>query len=608
QHQSYTQSLKEVHLPSAFNQGQFERDIGDNESHFHESLEHWRQLNLAPSFIKFANHVDSISLSMPLLLHHWKDIVARWEEAMDSTNDEGLRALLDLMQKLAHDLRTTLSPVYPSILKRLLKLLPRSLEPAALTVLLETLSSLFRYLLVPSIHTELVTHSWNAVRLTLPKCLPEIQRTVAEVWGSVLRRLKSSSRDHAVGLLAENAEGLEDASAWAVVFACKSISQTLHTSTVSIFTPLLAHYVSAENPDATYTLLRRSLTALVHHVKNAEQFQVSGDLLVHELTKVVNEQDAPNAEKLRRMLEIVSIPYSVRQGSRMSQSHHTTLFALLSSLPLDSKELHPALLKFTSALFFASDTSLWLGPGLKFLQRTWSTPSTAPSNTSPTQTTSTTTTASTTTEFAIKLHAILADLNWGGWKLIALPLLLKATRKLDSMSANMDPRLVVDFLAGLCRTRKLTIEEVDVVWKEGCERWIVDDRLGGWTWSDGDLAAAELNNILSMSPFFSDKLTTKLVEMINHVLQITPGANKADGEIQIDSAGDASTDHNLLARPAWVLGTCMQALHKRTQSEWATKADICEWIRSGTRNWGTSPEVLAGLAPLARSRSVSLSF
>jgi U3 small nucleolar RNA-associated protein 20 len=58
-------------------------------------LEHWRQLNLAPSFIKFANHVDPLSLSMPLLLHHWKDIVERWEEAMDSTNDEGLRALLE---------------------------------------------------------------------------------------------------------------------------------------------------------------------------------------------------------------------------------------------------------------------------------------------------------------------------------------------------------------------------------------------------------------------------------------------------------------------------------------------------------------------------------
>jgi hypothetical protein len=125
------------------------------------------------------------------------------------------------MQKLAHDLRTTLSSVYPTILKRLLKLLPRALEPAALTILLETLSSLFRYLLVPSIQIELLTHTWSAVRSILPKCLPEIQRAVAEVWGSVLRRLKSAARDHAVTLLAENTEGLEDPSAWAIVFASK---------------------------------------------------------------------------------------------------------------------------------------------------------------------------------------------------------------------------------------------------------------------------------------------------------------------------------------------------------------------------------------------------
>jgi len=69
--------------------------LQDNESHFHDSLEHWRQLNLAPSFITFANNASPLSLSMPLLLHHWEEIVTHWERAMDSTNDEGLRALLE---------------------------------------------------------------------------------------------------------------------------------------------------------------------------------------------------------------------------------------------------------------------------------------------------------------------------------------------------------------------------------------------------------------------------------------------------------------------------------------------------------------------------------
>jgi U3 small nucleolar RNA-associated protein 20 len=126
-----------------------------------------------------------------------------------------------LLQKMTHDLRTTLSPVYPDLLSRLLKLLPRSISVPALGVLLETLSSLFKFLLVPSIHLDLLEKTWTAVRDILPTCLPEIQRAMAEVWGSVLRRLKTAAREKAVTLLAEKAEGVEDASAWVVVFACK---------------------------------------------------------------------------------------------------------------------------------------------------------------------------------------------------------------------------------------------------------------------------------------------------------------------------------------------------------------------------------------------------
>ena len=126
-----------------------------------------------------------------------------------------------LLQNLAHDLRTTLSPIYINILELLLKLLPRSISPTALTALLETFSTMFKFLLVPSIHIELLEDTWTAVRLVLPKCLPEIQRAMAEVWGSVLRRLKTVPRTRAVTLLAKNVDGVEDASAWVFVYACK---------------------------------------------------------------------------------------------------------------------------------------------------------------------------------------------------------------------------------------------------------------------------------------------------------------------------------------------------------------------------------------------------
>jgi hypothetical protein len=76
------------------------RNLQDNDSHFHEALDHWRQLNLAPSFIKFAGKADGLSASMPLLLHNWRDIYTLWEEALKSADDEGLRALLEYVPHL----------------------------------------------------------------------------------------------------------------------------------------------------------------------------------------------------------------------------------------------------------------------------------------------------------------------------------------------------------------------------------------------------------------------------------------------------------------------------------------------------------------------------
>jgi U3 small nucleolar RNA-associated protein 20 len=176
-----------------------------------EALDHWRQLNLAPSFIRFANKADSLSASMPLLLHNWKDVVDMWIEAFEVSDNEDLHPLLEyvyhpfpkmsteefilyqLAPKLAHGLQITLSPIYTNILNCLLQLLSRAINSTALIALLETFSTLFKFLLVPLVHIELLEDTWDAVRLMLPKCLPEVQRAMAEVCGSVLRRLKTVS-------------------------------------------------------------------------------------------------------------------------------------------------------------------------------------------------------------------------------------------------------------------------------------------------------------------------------------------------------------------------------------------------------------------------------
>jgi len=241
-------------------------------------------------------------------------------------------------------LRSTLAPSYPDLLKSLLKLLPRSISAPALTALLATLLSLFKYLLIPSTHTQLLETTWSFLRQTLPNCLPEVQRATAEVWGATLRRMKAPARERGMVLMAESIEGIEDTAAWVTVFACKvsllvfvsfihfltlcacqSVSQTLHTATVSLFTPLLTYHLACESPDATHTLIRRVLTALIHHVKSADQFAVIGDVLVNQLIPLAQCTTTDDKQiRLRRMLDILSVPCSVRQGSRMprmSNSH-----------------------------------------------------------------------------------------------------------------------------------------------------------------------------------------------------------------------------------------------------------------------------------------------
>lgn len=129
--------------------------------------------------------------------------------------------MLSLLNKLAHDLRTTLAPSYVDLLQILLQLLPRPISAPSLTALLATLSGLFKYLLVPSINLDLLDQTWSSFRAVLPACSPEVQRAAAEVWGSVLRRLKSVARQKAVILMTQNLESVEDASAWMMIFACK---------------------------------------------------------------------------------------------------------------------------------------------------------------------------------------------------------------------------------------------------------------------------------------------------------------------------------------------------------------------------------------------------
>ena len=56
-------------------------------------------------------------------------------------------------------------------------------------------------------------------------------------------------------------------------------------------------------------------------MKNAEQFELLGDLIVRKFFDILKSTDIssePDVERLRKIIEVVGIVCSVRQGSRLN--------------------------------------------------------------------------------------------------------------------------------------------------------------------------------------------------------------------------------------------------------------------------------------------------
>ncbi|KAJ7158771.1 armadillo-type protein [Mycena filopes] len=598
-HQSYAKSLKEVHLPSALTQTLLDNDLEDHESHFYTSLEHWKQLNLSPGFIKFAQRAGPLSASMPLLLHNWQEIMQLWVVALDESDDEGLLAVLDLLQKITHDLRMTLSPAYlDPVLPRLLALLLRSktISAPALTVLLATFAALFKFLLIPASSTtelQLLETTWTCIRDILPRCLPEVQRAMAEVWGGVLRRLKPEAKERAVVLLAESViaqteSEVQDAAAWCLVYACKSVSQTLHTSAASIVLPLINYHLASPRPSSgdptpsTYALLRRLLTALIHHVRNAEHFSAVGDVLVSKFILLAQETSPEDLETFRRMMDLISIPAAVRNGSRLTQKHATALLAafpsvLNTSLPSQSLHIRAALLRLATALLTASpeaNPAFWMGKGREVLDMVWTAGSDG------------------AVLFAISLTGALAELGWAGWRAIGVPVLLRVSSKILSAKDGSEElqQKTVALIADLWRTKKLGTGDGDVVWRNCVETWGVGKlrtmagSVSSLSWDE----ATQLTDILTLSSFFSQSsgVAPVLIELCE--THLAPGDAPASGPTH-----------------SWFAGTCMRALSRRPPPEWQN-LDLARWVRTCTTvgsEWAASADILEALAALMTIRS-----
>ncbi len=94
--------------------------------------------------------------------------------------------------------------------------------------------------------------------------------------------------------------------------------------------------------------------------------------------------------------------------------------------------------------------ALWMGPGRKVFERAWERPS-----------------------FALDLCGTLSNLGWGGWKLIALPHVIRSVPQL----LQSHPSKVLALLSILRNDGRL--DGVDSAWKQRLQSW-VDIRFREW--------------------------------------------------------------------------------------------------------------------------------
>jgi U3 small nucleolar RNA-associated protein 20 len=100
-----------------------------------------------------------------------------------------------------------------------------------------------------------------------------------------------------------------------ILTSLRSVSQTLQ-SAGSLITSLIDCHLTSDTADLSYTLLRRVLTALVHHYNGSEQFSVVANLVVDRFCTLSQAKDM-NYQQLQRAMQITSVVCSVRQGSRL---------------------------------------------------------------------------------------------------------------------------------------------------------------------------------------------------------------------------------------------------------------------------------------------------
>lgn len=311
------------------------------------------------------------------------------------------------MKAFIHDLRSTILPMYPTLLNTLIPLLQRKIDTSALTELLATLATLFKYVLIPPLSSPspststssapippVLSLTWKSLLPALAHVNDETRRMVGQVWGSTLRRMKLEMRDVCSLMMLDSLSGnnpdnddegeyeeLRDGITWVLVEACQAQNRTFHLCAPKLVDCVLAFYLSGfsssssssasssrlpnsdanSNTNPISTILTRLLTSLIHHASGPSTFIPISDVLLEALRKEIRIRNQPNIitsvtnptsgagnndNKLAKVLDVLQVPCIVRKGTRMPRK--CLSFCLnLSSSPYIHPTLFHAMLGLT---------------------------------------------------------------------------------------------------------------------------------------------------------------------------------------------------------------------------------------------------------------------
>ncbi|KAG8902825.1 U3 snoRNP protein [Tulasnella sp. 403] len=490
-----------------------------------------------------------MSRSMGLLLHHWKDITNLWVDTVTSPScqEEALAPLLECLASFVHDLRTTILPLYPTILAATLKILPsnhvaesgeahisnRRFTPTTLSSVLKTLTSLFKYTLVPL--PQLLKPSWTLIHRSMVGLVSrrssgvageEMQRMLAEVWGLAIRQFtKQEVRDEAVSLLVDVLEDCEEGIA--------------HVFTSAV--------------QATFA----------KHVSSPKHFEPISRYLVQTYERELEAEYINTEERVCRMWRLLSLVCATKKGVRVEQKHISTLLKLTASTTLISPSLSKAqndiLIEFCVSVLTAGDTTCWNGPGRLIIQKIWE-----------------------HDQFlGLRFSTTLAQLKWPGWKLLVSPLVVQ--HSLPLLQSQNHSSSSLRMIANLHALNLLG--DIDEATRREVGTWVTR-RLDPQSWTVGiEDNVHDLDSIAILGSFLPpEALIPSLLPVVASIM-----------ERFVDVASSQADYKSMAANSAWTLATCFKAMAGNTNNGDIAfpGVDLEAWTRRIVEVWSWNSDVLS---------------